>query len=162
MGTGQSPPSAESTGKAIVSALNPKKVVMVFTNHDKLGETGKKTGWYLPEAAHPYEVFHESGFSVTFASPKGGAVPVDPGSVDASKEDEVCMRFMDDKRMQDKLQATIPLKDVKSSDFDAVFYVGGHGTMFDFPDDENVQRVTKEIYEQGGIVSALCHGPIAL
>ena len=135
---------------------------MVFTNHNKLGDTTKPTGWYLPEAAHPYEVFLEAGCHVTFASPKGGVVPLDPASVDASKDDKQCMDFNNDASIKKKLEATVGLKDIKGADFDAVFYVGGFGVMGDFQDDENVQRVAKEIYEKGGVVSAVCHGPVAL
>jgi len=160
--TGQNPPSADPCAKAIVSALIQKKIAMVFTNHSKLGDTDKETGWYLPEAAHPYKVFQDAGFEVTFASPKGGLAPLDPGSVDASKDDAVCVDFNANADMKKKLESTVALKDIKGTDFNAVFYVGGFGTMWDFPDDENVQRVAKEVYESGGVVSAVCHGPVAL
>jgi len=139
-----------------------KKVLLVLTSHDKLGSTDKPTGWYLPECAHPYAVFKEAGFEMTFASPKGGLAPVDPGSIDASKEDAVAMDFQNGEETQKLVANTVLLKDMKGGDFDAVFYVGGFGTMWDFPDDPDVQRIAAEVYDKGGIVSAVCHGPIAL
>jgi len=160
--TGQNPPSADACAKAVVAAMSPKKIVMVFTNHDKMGDTGKPTGWYLPEAAHPYEVFKEAGFEIVFASPKGGVAPLDPGSVDASKDDKIAMAFNDNKELMGLTQTTIPLKDIQASEFQAVFFVGGFGVMWDFPDDENVQRVAKDMYQKDGVVSAVCHGPVAL
>jgi len=159
----KTPPSNPSAPGSAPLAMQPvKKICMVFTSHDKLGDTGKPTGWYLPEAAHPVAVFKAAGFEVSFASPKGGSAPLDPGSVDASKEDKVSMSFHEDAAMKSKLEKTMPLADVKAADFDAVFFVGGFGTMWDFPDNEHVQRIAKEVYEKGGIVSAVCHGPVAL
>jgi len=160
--TGQNPPSAAECAKAVVAALAPKKIVMVFTNHDKLGDTEEQTGWYLPEAAHPYAVFKDAGFDITFASPKGGPAPLDTSSIEASKEDKAAMAFNDDAEMKDRIQKTVALKDLAGTDFNAVFFVGGFGTMWDFPDDVNVQRISKEVYESGGVVSAVCHGPVAL
>mmetsp|Transcript_66193 Transcript_66193/g.148713 ORF Transcript_66193/g.148713 Transcript_66193/m.148713 type:complete len:240 (-) Transcript_66193:68-787(-) len=138
-----------------------KRILMVLTSHNKLGSSGKQTGWYLPELAHPYEVFKKAGMDMTFASPQGGLAPLDEGSIGASKEDSVAMDFhnCDEAKV---VSNTVPLKDIKPEEFDAVFFVGGFGTMWDFPDNPDVQRIAKDIYEKGGIVSAVCHGPVAL
>jgi len=161
--TGQNPPSADPCAKAVVKALTGKKeILMVLTSHDKLGDSGKQTGWYLPECAHPYAVFKAAGFNMTFASTKGGLSPVDEGSVDASKEDKGCMDFNTGEETKKLIANTVAVKDVKSDGFDAIFLVGGFGTMWDFPDNVDVQRLCAEIYDKGGIVSAVCHGPVGL
>jgi len=141
---------------------SPKSILMVLTSHDKLGSTDTQTGWYLPELAHPYSEFMKAGLKVTLASIKGGAAPCDEGSIEASQEDQVCMTFWNTPETKALTESTIALNDVVSSDYDAVFYVGGFGTMWDFPDNSDVQRVAKEIYEANGVVSAVCHGPVAL
>lgn len=155
------PGSVKVTGGG-AAASKARHVLMVFTNHNQLGDTGKQTGWYLPEAAHPYKVFKQAGFRMTFASPRGGAADVDEGSVAASKEDAACMDFHNSSDIQDLVKNTKALADVDPADYDAVFFVGGFGTMWDFPDDANVQRVAAAMWEKGGIVSAVCHGPVAL
>ncbi|XP_066282809.1 uncharacterized protein [Branchiostoma lanceolatum] len=137
-------------------------VLLVVTGHGQMGNTGNPTGWYLPEVAHPWKVFTEAGLKVTFASPKGGKTPLDPSSVEAFKADPICTKFMENKDVMGQLDTTTSLADVKPSDFKAVFFAGGHGTMWDFPDDVNVQKVAVAIYEQGGVVSSVCHGPAAL
>jgi len=147
---------------AALAAKQSKNILMVLTSNDKLGDSGKPTGWYLPECAHPYAVFKAAGFTMTFASPKGGLAPVDEGSIDASKEDKGCMDFQNGEETKKLIAETVALKDVKSEGFDAVFLVGGFGTMWDFPDDADVQRLCAEVYDKGGIVSAVCHGPIGL
>lgn len=139
-----------------------KAVLMVFTSHNKLGDTDTQTGWYLPEAAHPYKVFKEAGLAISAASPKGGLAPVDEGSIEASKEDTSCMDFLNSDGTKKFYSETLALKDAKVEDYDAVFFVGGFGTMWDFPDDPDVQRLAAGMYEKGGVVSAVCHGPVAL
>lgn len=136
-----------------------KRILMVLTSHDKLGNTDAQTGWYLPEAAHPHEVFSKAGFNLTYASIKGGVAPLDQGSVAASKDDGTCQKFL--KESLKVTKKTIPLAKVKADDYDAIFYVGGFGTMWDFPECKESIELIKNTYEAGKIVAAVCHGPVA-
>lgn len=137
-----------------------KKALIVITGHDQLGSTGKKTGWYLPEVTHVYYPLIEAGFSVDFASIKGGLAPLDPNS--RNLEDPMNKRFLEDTATFAKTENTLALKNVNPKDYRVIFFGGGHGTMWDFPNSEDLNRVTAQIYENGGIVSAVCHGPAAL
>lgn len=136
------------------------KILLVVTNHDQLGNTGKKTGWYLPEVAHPCHVFKKEGFEVVFMSPKGGKAPLDPGSVDASKGDEVCKAFLADAAVMADLDNTKKPSDIKPSDFQAIVYAGGHGPMWDLPDNKEIGKLGAQIYEAGGVAAAVCHGVV--
>jgi len=153
-----------NTCKSESSDTKPEqlKILIVCTSHDKLGDSGKQTGWYLSEVAHPYEVFKKASIEMVFASPKGGVAPVDEGSVAASKEDALCMSFIEGEDTKALVDNTVALKDIDASEFDGVFYAGGFGTMWDFPEDPDVQRIARQVYDQGGVVSAVCHGPCAL
>ncbi|NUO52758.1 MAG: type 1 glutamine amidotransferase domain-containing protein [Polyangiaceae bacterium] len=133
-------------------------VLFVLTSHSEKGNTGEKTGAYLPEVAHPHEVFKKAGYEVDFVTPKGGMPPFD--GVD--RKDEVSAAFLDDASIQDKLARAPRPEDVDASKYVAVFYAGGHGTMWDFPDDAGLQKVAASIYEGGGVVGAVCHGPAGL
>ncbi|ERT02496.1 uncharacterized protein SPSK_05530 [Sporothrix schenckii 1099-18] len=144
-------------------------VLVVLTSHDKLGDTGKKTGWYLPEFAHPYDEFVDAGFDVTVASPKGGEAPLDPSSVEAFKEDASSVAFLNNKKSI--WQNTQPLHAFAGDDataaktaqaYDALFYPGGHGPMFDLAFDKQSQRLAAAFASAGKVVSAVCHGPAAL
>jgi putative intracellular protease/amidase len=139
-----------------------KKVLLVLTSHDQLGDSGKKTGWYLPEVAHPYEVFKKNGFDVTFASPKGGKTPIDPESIEQFKKDEVCRRFLEDPALKALWENTKSLDQIDASQFTGIFYAGGHGPMYDLVDNVASRELAAKIYEKGGVVAALCHGPAAL
>jgi len=136
----------------------PKPVLMVMTSHDKLGNTGKPTGFFLGELTHPLEVFEQAGIPTEFASIKGGEPPVDGLEL----EDPINARYWNDKTFREKLSATKALSGIDPGDYSAVFFVGGHGTMWDFPDDAAVQKITRELYEAGSPVGAVCHGPVAL
>ncbi|KAL6070871.1 Type 1 glutamine amidotransferase domain-containing protein [Balamuthia mandrillaris] len=139
-----------------------KVVVIVVTNHDKLGNTGKQTGWYLPEVAHPHKVFVDNGYQVVFVSPKGGKAPVDEGSVTAFKDDPVSTDFLKNDKVTAELQNTKSPSQIDPSKVQAIFYAGGHGPMFDLPEDEQVAKLATAIYENGGVVGAVCHGPVGL
>jgi putative intracellular protease/amidase len=139
-------------------AAQPEPVLMVLTSHGMLGDTGQTTGFFLGELTHPLEVLAKAGIPVEFASIKGGEPPVDGLEL----EDPVNARYWNDKSFREKLSATKKLSDLDPSRYSAVFYVGGHGTMWDFPDDVAVQNIARELYEAGSPVGAVCHGPAAL
>ncbi|MBE9054318.1 type 1 glutamine amidotransferase domain-containing protein [Nostocales cyanobacterium LEGE 11386] len=150
--------NAQRTTPANVN--RPNTILMVLTSHDQLGNTGQKTGFYLDEAAHPYSVFTEAGFKVEFVSPNGGAAPVDPTSYNLN--DQLNQQFVKNQKVMDKLNNTLSPQQVKPSEYKAIFFAGGHGTMWDFPDNQSLAQLTSTIYEQGGVVGAVCHGPAGL
>jgi putative intracellular protease/amidase len=137
------------------------KVLFVLTSHSKLGDTGKPTGWYLPEFAHPYEVLAPHT-EITIASPAGGEAPLDPNSVEASKEDTVSIKFLKEReplwKKTEKLEKFLG----HAKEYEAIFFVGGHGPMFDLASDPISHKLINEFYTDNKIVSAVCHGPAAL
>jgi putative intracellular protease/amidase len=133
------------------------EILMVMTSHSEKGNTGAKTGAYLAEISHPYEVFEKAGFHVSFASVKGGEVPLD--GVD--RKDPANARFLDSPTLT-RLHQSMRPQDIDPTKYAAIFYAGGHGTMWDFPAETTLARKAAEIYERGGVVSAVCHGPAAL
>ena len=141
-----------------VLAAEQKPVLMVLTSHAELGDTGKPTGFFLGELTHPLEVFEKAGLPVEFASIKGGEPPVDGLDMD----DKVNARYWNDPAFRAKLAATKKLSDVDAKNYAGLYFSGGHGTMWDFPDDPAVQKAAREIYEAGAPVGAVCHGPAAL
>ncbi|MCP9211774.1 type 1 glutamine amidotransferase domain-containing protein [Streptomyces cucumeris] len=134
------------------------KVALVLTSHDQLGDTGSTTGFYLPEAAHPWKVLTDAGYEVDLVSVKGGRPPMDG----ADLSDPVQQAFLDDPRIAGQLDRTARPQDVTASDYDAVVYVGGHGTMWDFPGNTELAGIARDVYEAGGAVAAVCHGPAGL
>lgn len=142
------------------AAKADKNVLLVVTNHSKLGKTGKKTGYYLAEVAHPYFKFVKAGLKVTFASPNGGHAPLDPTSLDL--KDPENKKFYENKTLMKKLDNTVSLKNVNPKDYQVIVFAGGHGTMWDFPNSKKLNEVAENIYKNGGIVAAVCHGPAAL
>lgn len=135
-----------------------KKILFVLTSHDRKGNTGQPTGFYLPEAAHPWAVLKDAGFEIDFVSPKGGRPPMDGADlVDATNR-----MFLDDPDVARKIGNTPTPGQLGSSEYAAILFVGGHGTMWDFPDDQALAHLAASIYEDGGIVGAVCHGPAAL
>ncbi|KAI8847791.1 class I glutamine amidotransferase-like protein [Chytridium lagenaria] len=142
--------------------MGNKDILFIMTSHDELGSTGKKTGWYLPEVAHPYNILTKAGFNITVASPKGGKTPLDPGSAEAFKEDPECIAFLADSVATGKVNNSLLLSTIKPSDYAAVVFPGGHGPMYDLATDATSHSVTAAIYEQGGLVAAVCHGPAGI
>ena len=139
-----------------------KNILVVLTSHDRLGETGHQTGFWLEELATPYYVFKDAGAVVTLASPDGGKPPLDPKSDDVSSETPATIRFKADTVANEQLANTAKLQDVDASNFDAVFYPGGHGPLWDLIDNEQSIKLIEAFWTQGKPVSAVCHAPIAL
>eukprot|EP01091_Cochliopodium_minus_P019194 TRINITY_DN799_c1_g1_i1.p1 TRINITY_DN799_c1_g1~~TRINITY_DN799_c1_g1_i1.p1 ORF type:complete len:241 (-),score=55.87 TRINITY_DN799_c1_g1_i1:130-852(-) len=143
-----------------------KKVVIVLTNNGFHGEHKEHlTGWYLPEAAHPYHVFKKTGkCEIILASPLGGEAPLDPSSISAFGKDEVCSELLKDEEFTKAYKNTVKLDDIDANTIDVLFYAGGSGTMWDLPNSEVVIRITQQVYEnkRNSIVAAVCHGPCAL
>ncbi|GAA6061044.1 hypothetical protein JCM10212_004618 [Sporobolomyces blumeae] len=139
----------------------PGKVLFVLSSHDKM-ISGKPTGWYLPEAAHPYYQVTKAGYEVVFASPAGGKAPLDPSSVEAFKEDEEATKFLNDSEIMKQIENTVKLDTVNASDYVAYFAVGGHGPVFDLTDSAVNQKLMLETYEAKRPVASVCHGPTVL
>ncbi|KAL0480685.1 hypothetical protein AKO1_006988 [Acrasis kona] len=139
-----------------------QRILLVVTSHEDLGTSGKKTGYYLPEAAHPHHVFTNAGLKVDYASPKGGKSPLDPYSVQDYKDDKISVDFLNNASVQKQLSNTIKISDVNPNKYSAIFFVGGHGPMYDLPTDVAVQQLTRTFYESNKIVAAVCHGPAGL
>jgi putative intracellular protease/amidase len=137
-----------------------KSILVVVTSNDRFGDTGKKTGYYLPEVSHPWARFTKAGYAVDFMSPKGGDAPMDPSSADRSDADNAAL--LGDAATVDKLAHTLSPDGVEASAYDAVFFAGGMGTMWDFAQDERLGALAASAYQSGKIVAAVCHGPAAL
>lgn len=137
------------------------KILVILTSVRTIPGTDKKTGWYLAELAHPFDVLHTKA-QLVFASPAGGEAPLDPASVDAAKDDPICQAFHAEQKHV--WEDTHKLSDLvsRASEFDAVFYPGGHGPMFDVVSDPSSVRIATEVYAAGKPVAAVCHGPAAL
>jgi len=138
------------------------KLLMVLTSHDKLGATGEKTGFWLDEFASPYYVFKDAGFEPVLASPKGGNPPLDPRSDDPSFQTPATERFKKDANTRDRLANTVPLSTVQAQEFDALFFPGGHGPLWDLSEDESSIALIESMAAAGKPVGAVCHGPAAL
>lgn len=135
------------------------KILMVLTSHDQLGNTGAKTGFWLEEFAAPYYAFKDAGASITLASPLGGQPPLDPKSDDAGSQTEATRRFKADSAAQAVLASTLRLKDVAAADFDAVFYPGGHGPLWDLAEDATSIALIETLLKAGKPVATVCHAP---
>ncbi|QNF12668.1 type 1 glutamine amidotransferase domain-containing protein [Klebsiella variicola] len=134
-----------------------KPVLMVLTSYNNIVNGHEISGFYLPELTHPLHVLEKANIPVALSSILGGKPPVY-----GIEDDEINQRYWDDSEFQKRLNHTLPLAAVKSEDYSAVLFVGGHGTMWDFPDDDAVKTLTRELYEQNKPVAAVCHGPAAL
>jgi putative intracellular protease/amidase len=134
-------------------------VLMVLTSHDKLGDTGKRTGFWLEEFAAPYYVFKDAGAAVTLVSPKGGQPPLDPKSDEPDAQTEATRRFKADADAQHALAHTGKLADAAAADYDAIFYPGGHGPLWDLAQDPDSLRLIQQMLKANKTVAAVCHAP---
>jgi putative intracellular protease/amidase len=134
-------------------------ILMVLTSHDRLGDTGKKTGFWLEEFAAPYYVLKDAGHQITLASPAGGQPPLDPKSDEPDSQTEATRRFKEDREGQQLLANTHRLSDIDPTDFDAVFFPGGHGPMWDLAEDPDSRRLIETMLRAGRPLAAVCHGP---
>lgn len=135
------------------------KILMVLTSHNQLGNTGKPTGFWLEEFAAPYYVFRDAGLDITLASPKGGQPPLDPVSDAPDAQTDDTRRFRSDPKAQALLATTHKLNALHADDFDAVFYPGGHGPLWDLASDEDSIKLIEKFWAQGKPVGAVCHAP---
>ena len=134
-------------------------ILMVLTSHSQLGNTGKKTGFWLEEFAAPYYAFKDAGAQITLASPQGGQPPLDPKSDEAAAQTDATGRFKADDAAQAALARTQKLADVSGDDFDAVFYPGGHGPLWDLAEDKHSIALIESMAAAGKPVAAVCHAP---
>ncbi|MDJ0758233.1 MAG: type 1 glutamine amidotransferase domain-containing protein [Woeseiaceae bacterium] len=144
--------------------MSARRVLFVLTGHDRLGDAkddlAEKTGFHLYEAAKPWVMLRDAGFETVLVTPTGGPAPIDPSSADYDNED--CQRFLADPDVKSALEQSLALHDVDLDDFDAIYFPGGHGTMWDLPTDVSVSAAVISMYERGKVIAAICHGPAAL
>lgn len=141
------------------SQTRPPKILMVLTSHSNLGDTGQATGFWLEEFTAPYYVFKDAGAKITLASPKGGQPPQDPKSDEPDSQTESTLRFKNDQEIQTALSNTLKLSAIVADDYDAVFYPGGHGPLWDLADDRDSIALIEKMHAAGKPVSAVCHAP---
>ena len=145
------------------SAVKPeaktlKKILFVVTSHSEKGNTGEKTGYYLGEVSHPWNVLHTAGYEIDFVSPKGGKAPVDAFDM----TDAINKKFWKNDVYRNKIENTKQPSEINPNEYIAIHYAGGHGAMWDFADNTAIAAIAKQIYENNGVVSAVCHGPAGL
>lgn len=145
-----------------VKAMTKKHILMVLTSHDKLGNTGEKTGFWVEEFAAPYFAFKDAGYEITLASPLGGQPPIDPKSELADFQTADTQRFDNDEQVKDQLSNTLKLNQVNASDYDAVFYPGGHGPLWDLVDDVDSIALIQSTIEANKPVATVCHSSAVL
>lgn len=134
-------------------------ILMVLTSHDQMGDTGKKTGFWLEELAAPYYVFKDAGAEITIASPKGGQPPLDPSSDAEDAQTDATRRFKADETAQRLLATTMKLADLSAEGFDAIFYPGGHGPLWDLAEDSDSKRLIESFARADRPIGAVCHAP---
>jgi putative intracellular protease/amidase len=142
--------------------LKGKKILFVVTSHADLGNSGKKTGVWMHEFAEPYYILTDQGAEVTIVSPKGGKTPVDPKSLLPDFSTPATKRFLEDKKAQSKLDHALLLSTASQAKYDAVFYPGGHGPMWDLAGDETSAKLIESFYQHNKPISFVCHAPVAL
>ncbi|MFD2826526.1 type 1 glutamine amidotransferase domain-containing protein [Leeuwenhoekiella polynyae] len=136
-----------------------KKILIVLTSHEDLGTTGEKTGFWIEEFAAPYYFLKDKGFDITVASPQGGQPPIDPKSDAPDAQTPATERFKKDKETQETLAKTLKLDTINQQDYDAVFYPGGHGPLWDLAEDTYSIALIEDFYKNGKPVAAVCHAP---
>lgn len=139
-----------------------KKILFVLTSNDKLGDTGNKTGFWIEEFAAPYYMLKDAGYEVTLSSPKGGQPPIDPSSESEDAQTESTKRFYNDKETQETLSSTLQLSEIDQKDYDALFYPGGHGVLWDLVEDKDSKEIIESFYNNNKPVSFVCHAPAVL
>ena len=144
----------------LIYSKESPKVLIVVTSHTKLGNTNQSTGFWLPELTHPYYALVREGIDVDVASPKGGMAPIDNKSFE--EEDVYNNSFLKDPILMRKVIQSTPLNKVDSKDYSAIIFAGGSGAMWDFPNNRDINRLAREVYERNGLVSSICHGAAAL
>lgn len=142
--------------------IKENKILVVLTSHGELGNTGENTGFWLEEFTTPYYYLIDNGAKVTLASPKGGQPPIDPTSAKDANQTKSTKRFYDDTELQEKLSKTHKLAEESAKDYDAVFYPGGHGPLWDLAESEDSARLIEAFYNTNKPVSFVCHAPAAL
>ncbi|HVK28226.1 MAG TPA: type 1 glutamine amidotransferase domain-containing protein [Nocardioides sp.] len=135
-----------------------KRILNVVTNVGHYDDASHSTGLWLSELTHAWHVFEEAGFEQTLVSPAGGAVPLEPRSLKFPNYDRTAKAWRADPARMALLESTPGPDDIDSSEYDAIYFTGGHAVMYDFPGSEGLQRITREIWERGGVVSSVCHG----
>jgi putative intracellular protease/amidase len=135
------------------------KILMILTSHDQLGDTGKKTGFWLEEFAAPYYILKDAGADITLASPKGGQPPLDPKSDEADAQTDATRRFKGDPDAQRALASTLPLDVIDATGFDGVFYPGGHGPLWDLAENADSKRLIEAFASTDRPIAAVCHAP---
>jgi putative intracellular protease/amidase len=148
----------QATAQTTKSNNMKKKVLFVVTSHDKKGSTGESTGYYLSEVSHTWKVVKDAGYEIDIVSPKGGKAPIDGFDL----KDEVNKEFWENEVYRKKIENTLKPSEINSDNYTAIFYAGGHGTMWDLPENTQLATISAKIYDKGGIVSAVCHGPAGL
>lgn len=144
----------------ISHASTESKILIVLTSHSDLGDTGEKTGFWLPELTHPYYEFEKAGYTVDVASIEGGMAPLDSKAFEEA--DDYHQVFLNDAVLMAKVMRSIPLAQINADDYQAILFSGGSGPMWDFPNNADISRISSSIYENKGVVSAVCHGNAAL
>ena len=137
-------------------------ILMVLTSHSELGNTGKKTGFWIEEFAAPYYLFKDANATITIASPKGGQPPIDPKSNEPESLTPAAIKFNEDESLQKLLANTFILKEMKAADFDAVFYPGGHGPLWDLTNDSDSIKLIEDFWKSKKPIVAVCHAPAVL
>jgi len=138
------------------------KILMILTSHSELGNTGKKTGFWVEEFATPYYKMKDAGVAITIASPKGGQPPIDPLSTEPANQTEATHRFDKDEKLKELLAHTKRLSELSVDNFDAVFYPGGHGPLWDLTNDKNSIKLIEDFYNKQKPIAFVCHAPAAL